>query len=116
MADLLPGGWDELQGHNHAQVVAARDHLAPLLGVSELLPERMMGSLAALPLPPGPPLPPPGALDPLYVRLGRDHHIEVPVYAWAGRRYLRVSAQVYNRRADYERLGQALAELATATD
>jgi isopenicillin-N epimerase len=112
MNDLLPGGWGALQRHNHAQTVAARDFLAPRLGVSELLPEGMLGSLAALPLPPGPPLPPPGTFDPLYLRLGREHHIEVPVYTWASRRYLRISAQVYNQRADYERLAEALAALA----
>ncbi|MBM3491757.1 MAG: aminotransferase class V-fold PLP-dependent enzyme [Alphaproteobacteria bacterium] len=42
-------------------------------------------------------------------RLLRSHRIEVPVIARAGRLWLRLSAQVYNELADYERLVPAIA-------
>ena len=42
------------------------------------------------------------------MRLRHNHAIEVPVYAWRGRRLLRLSAQRYNRFDDYRRLVDAL--------
>jgi selenocysteine lyase/cysteine desulfurase len=47
--------------------------------------------------------------------LRSNWRIEVPVFAWpdAARRLIRVSAQQYNKVADYEQLAEALvAELA----
>ena len=38
-----------------------------------------------------------------------DDRIEVPVHAWRGRLWARVSAQVYNDRADIVRLADAVA-------
>jgi isopenicillin-N epimerase len=87
----------------------------------------MLGSMAAVQIPdgvePGPPAAEPAApanatygQDPLRPLLIQREHIEVPVFLWppvpqAERptlRLLRVSAQVYNSLADYERLAQAL--------
>jgi hypothetical protein len=62
----------------------------------------------------------PGAtypLDPLHEALINEDGIEVPVYTWPHtpadtsprRRLLRVSAQLYNEQADYDRLAAALA-------
>jgi isopenicillin-N epimerase len=39
--------------------------------------------------------------------LDREHRIEVPIVAFAGALWARVSAQAYNERADYERLARA---------
>jgi isopenicillin-N epimerase len=72
----------------------------------------MIGALAALPLPDAPgPAPP--ARDRIQEALDRRFAIEVPVIPWPAppRRLLRVSAQIYNRRADYERLAGALRAL-----
>ncbi len=44
-------------------------------------------------------------------RLAKDYGIEVPVFAFASALWLRVSAQVYNEMADYERLAAALGAL-----
>jgi isopenicillin-N epimerase len=48
--------------------------------------------------------------DPLQVALMDRFKIEVPVLSWpsGGGRCLRISAQAYNRREDYERLADAL--------
>jgi isopenicillin-N epimerase len=51
--------------------------------------------------------PPTGAA--LQLQLATAHRIEVPVVAWGGRAYVRLSAQVYNRIEDYDRLAHALA-------
>jgi len=57
------------------------------------------------------PLPPAVADDraALQHQLATAHRIEVPVVAWGGRAYVRLSAQVYNRIEDYDRLAHALA-------
>jgi isopenicillin-N epimerase len=63
-----------------------------------------------MPLPAGA-LPEPGQRDPLAIALYDNHQIEVPIVHWpaAGRRWIRISAMVYNERSDYERLADALA-------
>jgi len=113
MAAVLPGGWPEVRERNRGLVLEARDVLAAALGVEAPCPDEMIGSLAALPLPDGSPDPPESALyaDPLQETLLRDHRIEVPVVPWPAppRRLVRVSAQLYNHREQYERLATALA-------
>jgi isopenicillin-N epimerase len=111
LGELLPGGWPELRARNHALAVHARDALAAALGVPAPAPDEMLGSLAALPLPDGG-APPSSALyaNPLQLALFERHRIEVPVPPWPAppRRLLRVSAQIYNRPADYAALAAAL--------
>lgn len=112
---LVPGGWPAIYAHNHAMVVAARAHLCALWNVPPPAPDAMLGSLAAMPLP-LPATANPSAPDPLYEAL-RAQRIEVPVYTWPGdgKRYLRISAQLYNTRAQFELLGErVLAHLQTS--
>jgi selenocysteine lyase/cysteine desulfurase len=78
----------------------------------------MIGSMAAIALPASSRFPiPEGAhafgLDPLHDALFREHRIEVPLLLDpAGKaRLVRVSAQLYNTRYDYERLAAALLTL-----
>ena len=114
MGSLLPGGWPALMAHNRATALAARDRLCAALGVPPPAPDSMIGSLAALPVPEG--FAPPavdGERDPLHVALFERHGLELPVFTWAALacRILRISAQIYNSAADYERLAEALAAL-----
>jgi isopenicillin-N epimerase len=44
----------------------------------------------------------------LNVRLWERHRIEVPIFAFAGRLWVRISAQVYNEMSEYEQLAAAL--------
>jgi isopenicillin-N epimerase len=66
----------------------------------------MIGSMATLPLPEG-------DADSLYRALVEDHAIEIPVIPWQGvsNRLIRLSAQLYNTPADYDRLADVLALL-----
>lgn len=128
MSGLLPGGWSELKARNRELAREGRSRLLAALGSpTPLAPDDMLGSLAAVELPPS--TQPPTAerasgsdedatypLDPLHDALYDRDRIEVPVIAWPHapsyeaprRRLLRVSAQLYNDAADYDRLAAAL--------
>jgi isopenicillin-N epimerase len=114
LGSLLPGGWPALMAHNRATALGARDRLCVALGVQPPAPDAMIGSLAAVPLPPGfPPAPDGNERDPLHTVLFERFGIEVLVFTWPAlsARILRVSAQLYNTPADYERLAEALGTL-----
>ena len=113
MSSLLPGGWAEVMARNKALALAARKILCKTLGIKEPCPSEFIGSVAALPLPEasadaGPRLP--WNEYPLQDRLRTKHRIEVPIISWpaAPKRFLRISAQVYNSLPQYELLAEAL--------
>jgi isopenicillin-N epimerase len=111
LGGLLPGGLAAVYERNRALALHARDRLAESLGVRQIAPDSMIGSLASVPLPDAPPgassLP---ATEPLHRALHDEHGIEVPVFAWAAppKRLLRISAHLYNTKSDYETLARAL--------
>jgi isopenicillin-N epimerase len=114
MGSLLPGGWDALRARNHALALEARGLLCAALRIPAPSPESMIGSLAAVPLPPGPPSDAlPLTVAPLMAELFRRRRIEVIVSNWPKppARVLRVSAQIYNDLSQYARLVEALAEI-----
>jgi isopenicillin-N epimerase len=103
---LVPGGFSALMPMNHALALEARRILADRLDVELPCPDEMVGSMAALQLPDAK-----GAdVESLHATLQDQWRIEVPVFAWpaAPKRLIRVSAQIYNHRAQYERLADAL--------
>ena len=112
LGSLLPGGWPEVMARNRAMALRGRRLLCDALRIEEPCPESMVGSMAAVPLPdaPGPKPQPPLFLDPLQVALWERHRIEVPVIYWPAfpRRVLRLSAQLYNEPAHYEKLAEAV--------
>jgi len=119
VASLDPEGWSGVMRRNADLARLARDVLCACLGVALPAPDSMLGAMAAVPLP-GPTPSREVALD-LRDRLLDEYDIEVAVVPWpvpaalesaASPRALvvRVSAQLYNTLADYERLGEALAE------
>jgi isopenicillin-N epimerase len=71
------------------------------------IPERMVGAMVTVPLPPEA-----GATREDAERMRLDllveDGIEVQVHAWRGRLWVRVSAQVYNELSDIERLAEAV--------
>jgi isopenicillin-N epimerase len=114
MGSLLPGGWEELRARNHSLALRARAILCDALRIEAPSPEGMIGSLAAVPLPPGPDADaPPLSVVPLMRTLFERHRFEVIVSAWPAspRRVLRVSAQIYNDESQYARLAEALVAL-----
>jgi len=114
MGSLLPGGWKQLMEHNHALALTARDRLCTAFEVPPLVPDSMLGAMAAVYLPSRLEGAPPDALgfDPIQNALLARHRIEVPVIPWnGGRKLVRPSAQVYNQPADYDRLARAVLAL-----
>jgi len=114
LGGLLAGGWPALRARNAALACRARQRLCDTLGVPPPCPETMLGALAAVPLPGGGPLPQTAwASDPLQDALLFEHQIEVPIVPWPALpdRLVRVSAQLYNEDADYDRLAHALTQL-----
>ncbi len=103
LGGLLPGGWEGVRAHNRSLALRARQTLEAALGVPELAPAEMIGSLADVCLPVG------SALE-LQDRLRVHHRIQVPIFAWPAppQRLLRVSAHLYNALHEYEQLAHAL--------
>lgn len=112
MEALHPGGLAGLRAANHDLACWARDRLCEVLHVPAPAPNALLGAMAAVPLPDGARTARRGShdTDPLQDRLLFDHRTEVPIVSWPSppRRLIRVSAQAYNRRADYEPLFAAL--------
>lgn len=111
MASLVEGGWPEIRRRNRALALQARDILIDALQIEKPAPDEMIGSLAAVPIPDSPYAA--HSLfgnDPIQDVLFDKYRIEVPVMLWprAPKRVLRVSAQLYNETAEYERLAGAL--------
>lgn len=122
---LLPGGLAELMAKNHALIVEARALLCGSLREPAPCPEAMLGSMATIPLPPSLQSGPPSTADlrrcqgwlgadRLQAWLAGEHHIEVPIVRWGaeGKRWLRISAQAYNSRAQFEHLAEVLETVA----
>lgn len=103
LGGLLPGGWEGVRTHNRSLALRARETLQAALGVPELAPAEMIGSLADVRLPDG-------SCVELQDRLRVDHRIQVPIFAWPSppHRLVRVSAHVYNAPHEYDRLAHAL--------
>jgi len=118
VGDLLPGGWPELMAANRELAVAASEILCEALEIEPPAPPGMIGAMAAFPLPAHFP-------DGVDVHLFDEHRIEVPVVSWPvaaalgpderpRARLLRLSAQAYNDRSQYERLAGALRTMVPA--
>jgi isopenicillin-N epimerase len=109
---ILPGGWTEVMGNNHRLASKARRLICDALGVSLPCPESMIGSMAAIPLPPGRKIEVRSAWqeDPLQRLLFKQNGIEVPIISWPAppSRLVRISAQLYNQIGQYEWLADAL--------
>jgi isopenicillin-N epimerase len=111
LGQLLPGGWAELRQRNHRLAVAGRRLLAERLEVDPPCPESLIGSMATLPLPAryqG--VPRSGKIDLEARRLYDEYRIEVPFMRIgpSGKRYFRISAQIYNTLEEYAYLAEAL--------
>lgn len=102
---------EDYMQRNHALLLRARDLLCDALRIDKPAPDAMLGSMASMPLPDGTESSAPSLYgDPLQDKLLFEHGIEVPFVPWPHppKRLLRVSAQLYNEFADYEKLAAAL--------
>ena len=129
---LAAGGWPAVMVANHELAVAARELLCAALSVEPPAPDRMLGAMAAVPLPltPGPIGEQASRALALESRL-RDRGVEVPVVPWPapwlvdaddltaqtrGGLLVRVSAQRYNRLEQYARLAETLRAVLAVAD
>jgi len=114
--ELLPGGWAELRAYNHALALEARALLCEALAIDEPAPASMIGTIASVPLPDGAGGGGAFDVDPLQRRLYDEARVEVPIHPWPAppRRLLRISAQLYNARDDYEALAAGLRSMVMA--
>ena len=96
--------WTQVRAECHELVRIAREQISELTGLPPFVPDSpaWFAQLGAIPLPPG-------NEKTLKARLYDEFRIEVPIIAWEGQRFVRVSAQGYTTRADIDRLTDALA-------
>ncbi len=114
MGKLLPGGWRELRRRNHSLAVQARQILCERLQVEPPCPPSLLGSMATIPLPKRfQSVPATGKIDAEQLRLYDQFGIEVPFsrFGTPERRWLRISAQIYNAPADYAYLAATMQTL-----
>ncbi len=115
LASLTNGGWDAIRKHNHDLVLHGRQVLCEALEVDAPCPPSMVGSLASIPMPDGDTelCQPPLFLDSVQTALHDQHNIEVPIMYWPAppKRFIRISAQLYNAPWQYASLAQALQTL-----
>jgi isopenicillin-N epimerase len=97
-------GLERFRKQTHALARKARERLVALTGQAPLVPDdpAWYGAMAHVPLPPG-------DARALQRRLWEAHRIEVPIVAWQGERYIRVSCHLYNTEAHLDALLAALA-------
>ncbi len=111
MGAQLPGGWDELRQRNHDLVVYGAKLICEAIGIEQVVPESMIGSMVGIPLPG---VCEPGSLmgEGLWDRLYLKHGIQVPVWDIPGvhGRVMRVSGQLFNTVEDFETLASALVQ------
>jgi isopenicillin-N epimerase len=113
-------GADEVRAHNADLATQGQRLVASAIAASaeddllELARDGRLGdvgvSMRLVPCPPGMAADA-AAAEELRNRLATEYRIEVPVVSWQGRRFLRLSAQIYNSIEDYERLGDAVRQL-----
>ena len=111
LGSLVPGGWPALMARNRALALEGRGLLQDAVGAAPVCPDEMVGSIASVRLPDSPLTNPKWRQpDPLQPRLFGQWGIEVPVMRWpaAPKRLVRVSCQLYNERAQYAKLADAL--------
>lgn len=117
MGGLLPGGWTEVMSRNHELILKGREivrrGLSALFPCETPAPDSMIGSMATLILPePAPEFANRPTLydDALQDVLMDKHKVAVPIWRWGpqNKRVVRISAQLYNHLAQYERLADAL--------
>jgi isopenicillin-N epimerase len=103
MARVTAGGWPDVMRRNHALALQARDTLCAALEIDPPAPDSMIGSMASFPISDG-------DADALNLALYQKHDIEVPIMPWPKppQRLLRISAQLYNEPADYQKLADAV--------
>jgi isopenicillin-N epimerase len=110
LGEVVPGGWPQLMRRNRDLVLSARALLLESLEVESPCPDSMIGSMASIPLPPAASGSPAASLDCEGLHHWfRDRGVETWVHPYP-MPVLRLSAQLYNNYAQFERLNTLLLE------
>jgi isopenicillin-N epimerase len=118
MPGLVSGGWPEIMRRNHALALQGRDIICSKLGVAPPAPDAMLGSIVAMELPRHDAdrharllARPTKYHDAIQDRILEKWKIQVPIWSVPNstQRLVRISAQLYNAREQYEYLAEALA-------
>ena len=108
---LVDMSWNEIMNHNNKLVIEGRKIICEKLGIYPPCSDDMISSIATIKISPegikGIDLHEP---DPLHLELLEKYNIQVPVWHWPNPegRYIRISAQVYNSKKEYEYLADIL--------
>ncbi|MEV4346133.1 aminotransferase class V-fold PLP-dependent enzyme [Actinoplanes sp. NPDC049596] len=104
-------GWEAVRAHNAGLAAYGQKVLGEALGVTDLPhPGHPEVAMRIVPLPAGLATTTPEA-HALRAHIAEKLATETQVNAWGGRGLLRLSAQVYNRPEDYDRLAERLPQL-----
>jgi isopenicillin-N epimerase len=106
-------GWERVMAHNRALAMRGRDLVTSALGTERQVDDDRTGSMSVVELPTGAARTFDQTLA-IQERLFSEHRVEVPITWWHERAFVRMSAQVYNAPADYERLAVAIRRVLTA--
>ena len=113
LSSLVDGGWPSIIEKNKNLAIEGRKVICEALGTDPPVPESMVSSMAAVEMPGNGEV---GAMslegDPFHNLLLDRYGIQVPVFPWKhhGKRYIRISAQLYNDIGEYEFLAEVLKE------
>ncbi len=98
--------WDAVRVQCHALAQYARERISALTGLAPLSPDSTEWYMQMVTLP----LPLCDAVE-LKKRMYDEFRVEVPIWVWQSKPWIRISIQAYNARADVDRLVEALARL-----
>lgn len=111
---MHPQGWPGWMARNRRVALAGRRRLAAALGVELPCADDLIGSMAALPLPPAGHGPPDSPLytSPLQAALRAKAGVEVPIVPWPAhpQRLVRFSVAPYTTPAEIDALVEALVD------
>ena len=96
--------WWEVAKRCREQVVHSRNQFLDLFNIASPSPDNFLGQMASIPLPITEP-------DTFKKKLLDIYRIQVPVFQWEEKVYLRYSIQAYNSKSDLEKLLSAVKEL-----
>jgi len=96
--------WLEVARKCREQVLQTRNQFLDLLSISPPCPDSWLCQMASIPLPIE-------DADTFKRTLMEKYHIQVPVFRWQGKTYLRYSIQGYNSEDDLEKLLIAVKEI-----
>ena len=111
MEGLVNGGWAEIMSRNRNLVLQGRDLICDVLETTPPVPDSMICAMSSVEIPTDEEVGPMSLDgDPFHNRLLDEYSIQVPVMPWRhhGKKYIRISGQLYNHVDEYEYLAAAL--------